>query len=231
LLALLLTTSYVYNCLSTARMQAQQQLDRFPPRNLAQLIWATASLGAQPPRPFLQSFLQASQRQLQQFNTTDLANSLWAFASLGFRPPAPWLQDALAASARCWSEFKPFELSICVWGFAKLGVRFRGPGVVMPAQQQQQQQQQQQTARSVPPGAAAAAEDSQSAGWSDVSVGWLLPSIALLTPAMGPQEVANLLWGLAVGRAALSPQQVQVGVCLVRGRTEEGRASLPHMNS
>jgi hypothetical protein len=54
----------------------------------------------------------------------------------------------------------------------------------------------------------------------DASFSWLFSSIAVLSPAMGLQEIANLLWGLAVGRAALSSQQVQVCAgfnnCIVR---------------
>lgn len=48
------------------------------------------------------------------------------------------------------------------------------------------------------------------------AMGWLMLCIARTAPSMGPQEVANLLWGLAAGGAVLLEEQVQVSwVCAV----------------
>jgi hypothetical protein len=179
-------------------LQAQQQLLHFQPGNLARLIWATATLQVQPPSAFMHAFLAASGAQMPRFRAIDIANTLWGVAKLGYKPPGLWLDAALAASARCWSGFKPFELSISIWALARLGVRFTRPGLL-----QQQQQQ------SVTPAPAAAAGAS-SLGLQGSGFSWLLESIVLLSCAMGPQEIANLLWGLAVGKAALSRQEVQV---------------------
>lgn len=182
-------------------MQAQQQLQdlNFRPRNLAQLIWAAATLQVQPPSSFMHAFLAASGSQMQRFKAIDLANTLWGVARLGYQPSSLWLSASLAASARCWSQFKPFELSISIWALATMGVRFTRPGLL---------QQQQQRQSGMP--SAAAAAGAGSLGLQGSGFSWLLGSIALLITAMGLQEIANLLWGLAVGRAALSPQEVQV---------------------
>lgn len=207
----------------------------FLPRDFAQLIWATATLQKLSEGPalssaFVAAFLSASGASLPRFKPIDLANTLWGLATLGVQPPRRWLACALAAAARCWSSFQPFELSISVWALAKLGVCFRGQGGSGQQQQQHMRQWQQRSGsstQSVAPGdsAAAGASAAAVAGWvggggngpaqaslHESGFGWLLGSISLLMPAMGLQEVANLLWGLAVGRAVLSQLQVQVGV-------------------
>jgi hypothetical protein len=185
-------------CLCSVMLQAQQQLVHFQPRNLAQLIWATATLQVQPSSDFMSAYSAASGTQLPRFRAIDLANTLWGLARLEFQPSGLWLSAALAASARCWSQFKPSELSISIWALARLGVRFTCLGL------QQQQEQQHQSVR---PAAEAWAS---SLGLQESGFSWLLGSIALLSPAMGLQEIANLLWGLAVGRASMSRQEVQV---------------------
>lgn len=205
-------------------LQVQQQLQHFPPRNLGQLIWAVAALQAHLPPSFLHTSLAASGGRLPGFKPIDLANTLWGLAKLGAKPPPTWLSAALAASAQCWAGFKPFELSISVWGFARLGVQFREPERLAPLQQQRQERR--STAAPPLPAAAAAAGEAgvgkggrgssssscmvQGAGL--VGYGWLLSSMALIVPSMGQQEIANLLWGLAVGKAALPQQHVQVRV-------------------
>jgi len=137
---------------------------------------------------------------MQRFKAVDLANTLWGLATLGVQPPVLWLNAACAVSGRRWSRFKPFELSITVWAFAKLGACFSGHGT-WDIQQQQQQQEEQQQASTAAATAAGTLEGTE--------FGWLLGSIPLLVPAMGLQEIANLLWGLAVGGAALTQQQTQ----------------------
>jgi hypothetical protein len=200
----------------SASLQAAEQLQYFRPRNLAQLIWAAATLQAQLPSTFPAAFLAASGSQLPWFQPIDIANTLWGLATLGVKPQPQWLHAARQAAGLCWSRFKPFELSISVWSLAKLGAYFGDLGSWSHPQQQQQQhaqlqpqqqQQQQQQGPSVP---AAVSDIHRGADARDTGFGWLFSSMALLSPAMGVQEIANLLWGLAVGRATLSSQQVQV---------------------
>lgn len=144
---------------------------------------------AKPSRSFLASFLAESGDRLAQFKPQDIANTLWALATLGVQPPADWLQNALSAAERQWVRFRPQELSITIWGFAKLGLGFK-------------------------PQPASPGFSIGGGGLSPEGMGSLLVAVVGMMPAMSPQEVCNVLWGLAVGQADVAPQQVQVGdVC------------------
>jgi hypothetical protein len=190
--------------------QAEQQLQSFRPRDFAQLLWAVATLRAVPAwhgSSFARVFFAASGPRLPWFGPQDLANILWGCTVLRAQPPPAWLAAAVAGVQQQWARFKPQELSITLLCLAKLGVAFQDPcdasAAGQPTQQQQQQQQQQQSAAS--PTRTAAAGPAVSPGWH-----WLVLAAARAMPLMGPQEVANLLWGLAAGRAALHEQELQV---------------------
>ncbi|KAF6266403.1 hypothetical protein COO60DRAFT_1633005 [Scenedesmus sp. NREL 46B-D3] len=165
--------------------QAELQLQHFAPRNLAQLAWALATMKTHPTRSFLANFLAECHDKLPSFKPIDLANTLWALAALAVAPPADWLSSALAACSAQWPQFKPQELAITVWGFAKLGAGFRAQPY--PAH----------------PHYGLTAELGE-----DGLVG-LMAAAAWQVPVMTPQQASNLVWGLAVGGAALPPQQLQ----------------------
>jgi hypothetical protein len=142
----------------------------------------------QPSRSFLANFLAECSDKLSLFKPIDLANTLWALAALAVTPPADWLSSALAACAAQWPQFKPQELSITVWGLARLGAGFR----VQPYP--------------------AHPHYGLTAELGEGGLVGLMAAAAWQVPAMSPQEVSNLVWGLAVGGALLPPQQLQVSI-------------------
>lgn len=164
----------------------------FHPRNLAQLLWAVATMQVVPSRAFCVNFLAESGDKLAGFKPIDIANTLWALAVLGIQPPPDWLAAALSAAEQRWQHFKPQELGITLWGLAKLG---QDLGVV----RQQHSQQGFGTCR----------------GLDEEGFRRMMMTVAWQLPGMTPQQCSSVLWGLVVGGAGrdLGERQVQVSIC------------------
>jgi len=163
----------------------------FPPRNLAQLMWAVATKQVVPSRPFCANFLAESGEKMAGFLPIDIANTVWALATLGIQPPPDWLAAALSAAEQQWQRFKPQEIGITLWGFAKLG---QDLGVI----RRQQLQQGFGTCR----------------GLDETGFSKMMMTVAWQFPGMTAQQCSHVLWGVVVGGAGrdLSGRQIQVSI-------------------
>jgi hypothetical protein len=99
---------------------AMPRLGEFEPQNLANTVWAFATLGVPAPQLFDAIALDSVQR-IGNFKPQELANTAWAFATLGVL--APQLFEAIAReSEQRIGSFIPQGLANTAWAFATLGV-------------------------------------------------------------------------------------------------------------
>ncbi|KAJ9509604.1 hypothetical protein QJQ45_011252 [Haematococcus lacustris] len=71
----------------------QASLPDLPPQNLANVIWAAASLQVLPQQPeFMTTFLRSSLASLPAHSPQALSNTAWALMRLGVLPPQDWQQ-------------------------------------------------------------------------------------------------------------------------------------------
>ena len=63
-----------------------QQLHAFTPQAIKDTLWAMATIGYTPCKPFLQGAADLCLCLISQFNPQNIANALWAFAKFGFNP-------------------------------------------------------------------------------------------------------------------------------------------------
>ena len=73
-------SSVVYRCLFTSMLYGVQ--------NLANILWAYATMDRQPSAEFLAAAESRYVALLPAFNAQGIANSLWAFAQLDYKPSA-----------------------------------------------------------------------------------------------------------------------------------------------
>lgn len=90
------------------------------PRAAAQLLWALARMGADPPKPWLHRWSAATLHLLPGFNAKDLSMSLWACATLGWVPGPRWLRGGLTVLRARVHLMGPQPLATCVWALARL---------------------------------------------------------------------------------------------------------------
>ena len=93
----------------------------FEPQNLANALWAWATLGHDPGAALLGRVGEAVERQLGAFKPQELANALWAWATLGHDPGAALLGRVGEAVERQLGAFKPQGLANALWAWATLG--------------------------------------------------------------------------------------------------------------
>ena len=63
-----------------------QQLHAFTPQAIKDTLWAMATIGYTPAKPFLQGAADLCLYLISQFNPQNIANAIWAFAKFGFNP-------------------------------------------------------------------------------------------------------------------------------------------------
>lgn len=63
-----------------------QQLNAFTPQAIKDTLWAMATIGYTPAKPFLQGAAELCLCLISQFNPQNIANAIWAFAKFGFNP-------------------------------------------------------------------------------------------------------------------------------------------------
>jgi len=149
-------------------------------QELANTLWALATLGVQPSDAWLRSYWSACMKLLPSFNAKDLAQTVYALAKLGRVPPtaSPAASQAGAAA----------ETTQDAAGWA-------WPNLASP----------QQLRRSAAATAAAVAASASVSGGQGVApattgsswAGRLLAEAAATLQRGNSQDMANLLWGLA----------------------------------
>eukprot|EP00933_Yihiella_yeosuensis_P064846 TRINITY_DN6838_c1_g1_i1.p1 TRINITY_DN6838_c1_g1~~TRINITY_DN6838_c1_g1_i1.p1 ORF type:complete len:546 (+),score=112.88 TRINITY_DN6838_c1_g1_i1:990-2627(+) len=102
---------------SAKRIYADVEL--FKPQELANTVWAFATLEIRPKHPVFDAIAATSITRLTEFTSRNRANIAWSFATLliGHVP----LFDAIAASASAQiSELSPLSLASTAWACAKI---------------------------------------------------------------------------------------------------------------
>ena len=89
-------------------------------QDVANLIWAVASVGQQLPRGALQQLLAVLRNQVATATTQEIANSLWAVAKLGQHVPEKLLQGLLEGLTAKLPEGDSQHISIALWAAASL---------------------------------------------------------------------------------------------------------------
>ncbi|KAK9864416.1 hypothetical protein WJX84_005546 [Apatococcus fuscideae] len=108
---------------NVANSEATKKLNKFNAQNIANLIWAFASLAQSGDKStFIDLFdgaAAAAEKQMGSFSPQNAANTIWAFAKL--EHPVPSLMKAVAGHAE-WSikEYQPQSVANLVWALATL---------------------------------------------------------------------------------------------------------------
>jgi hypothetical protein len=108
---------------------ADAQVCDMRPRNLANTVWAVATLGLTPSPTFLHAWCSAAELQLGSFEAQHVANSLWALAAMGGSLAAP-LATAFEQAVSHHAGKRTFlarHVSICLWALATLQPRAAAP--------------------------------------------------------------------------------------------------------
>jgi cellobiose-specific phosphotransferase system component IIA len=161
------------------------------PQDLANTMWAYATLGRAPEPETRRALETAAARVASSMNPQALANTVWSYAKLG-RAPEPETWRALeTAAVRVAASMVPQALANTVWAYATLG---RAP--------------EPETWRALETGTARVAPSMNPQAlantvWAYATLGrapdtetWraLETGTARVAPSMNPQNLANTLW-------------------------------------
>ena len=100
----------------------ESKLDEFEPRQIANTLWAYATLGLAPSASVLGALSTAVERLAGAFKPQEIANTLWAYATLGLAPSASVLEALSTAVERSAGAFKPQNVANALWAYATLGL-------------------------------------------------------------------------------------------------------------
>eukprot|EP00798_Chlamydomonas_sp_ICE-L_P027759 gene27759-biopygen5186 len=107
--------------ISSWLLAAELKLLEFNAQNLANSLWAAATLGIKDER-FISSLMLAAKVKLPEFTAQALANSLLAAAKLGIRDE-PFICSLMLAAKPKLSQFNAQDFSNSLWAAATLGIR------------------------------------------------------------------------------------------------------------
>ena len=79
------------SALQAASQHAADTLADSNPQNLANILWAFATMDITPPDTLMGGAIERFVELLPAYNPQGIANSLWAFATLGYFPGRPLL--------------------------------------------------------------------------------------------------------------------------------------------
>ncbi|GIL78910.1 hypothetical protein Vretifemale_8308 [Volvox reticuliferus] len=105
---------------SSMDWKSERRSGRYNGLDLATLMFALASLGAQPRADLGRRLLAAVQWELPSLEANGMCNCLWACARLRIYPTKMWLSCFFDASYRQLPYFKPVDLSQTLWALARL---------------------------------------------------------------------------------------------------------------
>merc|ERR1712176_1437621 len=97
---------------------AERCLDKFKLQELANTVWAFATVGQQDEQ-FFKALARMAERRLDEFNAQDLANTAWAFATVG--APAPALVEPISVADVMVAQVSELQLivfAMCMQGLA-----------------------------------------------------------------------------------------------------------------
>ncbi|KAI3429562.1 hypothetical protein D9Q98_005650 [Chlorella vulgaris] len=97
-----------------------ERRSEFTARNLANTLWALASINHHPGDEFLAGMAAEVQGKARDGNAQNIANMFWAFATLGFHPGDEVLQALAEAARQKLGDFTAQNISNTVLALAKL---------------------------------------------------------------------------------------------------------------
>lgn len=98
---------------------ANNQLQLCRAQQLANIIWAFATLDFLPIPQFLERLAEEAVSKRSGFNPQNVANMLWAFAKLEYEPTCPLLSTLAEEATAKLPEFNSQNVSNMLWAFAK----------------------------------------------------------------------------------------------------------------
>ena len=111
------------SCLAALLAALSAQMSAAGGQDLANALWALASMQRPPPGDWLASYWQRSGQLLRAgaLPPAELASTAHAVAALQLQPPAPWLEALLAAAAARPGSMQPQAWASLAWALAVMG--------------------------------------------------------------------------------------------------------------
>jgi hypothetical protein len=102
---------------------ARESVAKFKPQEIANILWAFATLGIEDEKLFSIFANVIGKRKLSFFKPQEIANILWAFATLGIKDKKLFDDFANEIKKRNLSSFNPQDFANILWAFATLGIK------------------------------------------------------------------------------------------------------------
>ena len=108
--------------------QAEAVIGLFNAQELANTVWAYATMKRQPGRGLMRALEGQTAAIVGTFNAQDVANTLWAYATMGREPGSRVMQGLEEQTHRQAGTFQAQNVSNTLWAYATMG-REPGAGV------------------------------------------------------------------------------------------------------
>jgi hypothetical protein len=90
----------------------------FKPQNVANLLWALATMGGKPDAHLLEAMQARATATAHHFKPQAVANLLWALATMGSKPDARLLEAMQARATATAGDFDPQNVANLFWSLA-----------------------------------------------------------------------------------------------------------------
>ena len=107
--------------LSALKLKALRMMPLFKPQEVANLMWALATLHAQPSSELVDAVSIQTLRTIESFRPQHVSNLIWALAKLKIKPCIDLYESLARRSIATSREFKPQEIANLFWSMATLG--------------------------------------------------------------------------------------------------------------
>jgi hypothetical protein len=108
--------------LEAMQRQAMATAGDFKPQNVANVVWALATMGVKPAAGLLEAMQRQAMATAGDFNPHNVANLAWALATMGVKPAAGLLEAMQGRARATAGDFKPQEVANLLWALATMGV-------------------------------------------------------------------------------------------------------------
>jgi hypothetical protein len=115
--------------LEALEQQTFAMTGRFNAQNVANTVWAYATMGRQPGADLLMVLEGRAEAIAGMFNAQNVANTLWAYATMGREPGARMMSELEGQTEAIAGTFKAQEVANTLWAYATIR-RQPGAGVM-----------------------------------------------------------------------------------------------------
>ncbi|KAJ1470971.1 hypothetical protein T484DRAFT_1916953, partial [Baffinella frigidus] len=180
--------------LEAMQRRATATVGEFKPQNVANMLWALATMGERADRGLLEAMQRRATATAGDFKPQGVGNVLWALATMGEKVDPGLLKAMQGRATETAGDFKPQEVANVLWALATMGEK-ADPGLLEAMQRRAM--------------ATAGEFNSQDVGnvlWALATIGEgadreLLKAMQRRATATAgeykPQGVGNVLWALA----------------------------------